>query len=68
MFAAGECVFAVAPNAAHRAARQSNERARPPGMRRFALNRMKNFSHTQHAGILDSRAVIVDLAIIEVFI
>ena len=48
MVAACECVFAVAPDAAHRAAGQAHERAWPPGVRRFSLNRAKDFSYAQH--------------------
>ena len=62
MIAAGERVFAVAPDAAHRAAGQPHKRARPASVRRFALDRAKDFSYAQHTGILDFRLVIVDLS------
>ena len=61
VIAAGERVFAVAPDAAHWAAGQAHERARAAGVRRFALDRAKDFSYAQHTGILDFRLVIVDL-------
>ena len=40
---ARESVSRIAPNAAHRAAGQTDKRARSPGVRRFALNREENF-------------------------
>jgi len=64
VIAAGERIFAVAPDAAHWAAGQSHEGAGAAGMRRFALDRAKDFSYAEHIGILDFRLVIVDLAAI----
>ena len=61
MVAAGERVFAVAPRAAHRTAGQPDERARPAGMRRFTLDRMKDFGYAEHATILGFGSVNVDL-------
>src|SRR6266480_1928039 len=62
VIAAGERIFAVAPDAAHRAAGQSHKGAGAAGMRRFALDRAKDFSYAQHTGILDWRLAIVDLS------
>lgn len=62
VIAAGKRIFAVAPDAAHRAAGQPHECARAAGVRRFTLDRAKDFSYAQHTGILDFRLVIVDLS------
>ena len=61
MVAAAERVFAVAPGAAHGTAGQPNERAGPAGMRRFALDRTKDFCYAEHASILGFGSVNVDL-------
>ena len=61
MIAAGERVFAVAPRATHRTAGQPDERARPAGVRRFTLDRMKDFGYAEHATILGLGSPNVDL-------
>ena len=48
VLAARESVLAVAPDAAHRAAGQTHERAGPAGMRRLALYGAKYFGNAQH--------------------
>lgn len=47
LLAAVKSVFTVAPNAPHRATREPHERTRPPGVRRLALNRKKDFGYSQ---------------------
>jgi hypothetical protein len=47
VIAAGKCVFAVTPNAAHGTAGETYERARPAGVRRFALDREECLGYTK---------------------